>query len=98
MNAQTAETDAALRVRIERDRVEVGNKIDDPVLLLPGLELTAKEILLPGEAIDKFVGNVENEIRGIVDVHHQRQIVGRGETNRVVRRTVVVLVLDVQGR
>src|SRR4029077_16440116 len=31
VNPQAAEANAALRVRIEGDRVEVGNEIDDPV-------------------------------------------------------------------
>src|SRR4029077_10099775 len=87
VNTQATETNPALRMRIQRNRVEVGNEIDDPVFLLPRLEIAAKEIFLSGETVGKFVRHVENKIRRIVDVHHQRQIVGRGDTNRVGRGT-----------
>src|SRR4030095_1623282 len=98
MNSQAAKADAPFRMGIQRNRVEVRNEIDDPIFLLPRLELTAKKVFLSGEAVGKFVRHIENEIRRIVDIHYQGQIVGRGDTNRDGRRTVVVLVLQIKRR
>jgi hypothetical protein len=91
VNAQTAEADAALRVRIERDGAQVGNKINRSVFLLVRIELAAEEIPLTSEAVGEFIRDVEDEIRGVVDIHNQRQVVRRGETHGLGRGTIVVL-------
>src|SRR4029077_7933456 len=79
VNAQAAKTNATLRVRIHRDRAQAGDKIDHAVFLPPRLHFAAEKIFLPGEPIGKLVGNVEDKVRRIVDVHDQRQIVRGGK-------------------
>src|SRR5215475_7220046 len=98
MNAQAAKTDASLRMIIELDSRQVRNKINRTVFHFSGLQFAAEEVFLPGEAVAKFVRDVENKVRGIVEVHHQGQIIGSGEPNWLVGRTVVVLMLDVKRR
>src|SRR5215467_12148110 len=98
MNAQATKTDTSLRVIIELDRRQVRNEINYTVFQFSGLQFTAKEVSLSGKAVAKFVRNVENKVGGIVEVHDQGQIIGRGETNWLGGRTVVVLMLDVKRR
>ena len=77
---------------------QVGNEIDHAVFLLPRLHFAAEKIFLPGEPIGKLIGNVENKVRRIVDVHDQRQIVRRGKTHRLAGGAIVMLVLNVERR
>src|SRR5215471_6401594 len=98
MNTQTTKTDTSLWMIIELDRHQVRNKINRAVFDFCGLQFAAEEVSLPGEAIAKFVSDVENKVRGIVKVHYQGQIIGGGETNWLGGRTVVVLMLDVKRR
>jgi hypothetical protein len=83
MDAKTAEADAPLGMRIEGDGGQVGNEIHHAVFLLAGPHLAAEKIFLAGKTILEFVGNVENELGRVEDVHHQRQVVRCGEAHRL---------------
>src|SRR5262249_2064731 len=89
MNTQTTKTDTSLWMIIELDRHQIRNKINRAVFQFSGLQFTAEEVSLSGEAVAKFVSDVENKVRGIVEVHHQGQIIVGGETNPHHARTVV---------
>src|SRR5262249_45843957 len=93
MNAQATKTDSSLRMIIELHRRQIRNEINCTVFQFSGLQFTAEEVSLPGEAIAKFVSDVENKVRGIVKVHYQGQIIGGGEKNWLGGRTAVEVVL-----
>ena len=63
MNAQAAKANAPLRMIIELDRRQVRNKINRAVFHFSRLQFAAEEVLLPGEAVGKFIRDVENKIR-----------------------------------
>src|SRR5918995_2141425 len=98
MNTQSTKTDAALRMTLQIDRREIGNKIDDPIFELSRFQLAAKKILLSGEAVGKFVGDIEDKIRRVIKIHHQREVIGGDKTNRLARRSIEVLMFDIQRR
>src|SRR5919109_4282152 len=98
MNAQPAKADAALRVRIEGHRGQIGDEIDHAILELARLQFAAEKIFLPGEAIGKLVRSAEDEVSRGKKVHHQRQIVRGRQTYRLAGRTVEVLVPDIKRR
>src|SRR5262245_37602628 len=98
VNAQATKADASLRMIIELDRRQIRNEINLTVFHFSGLQFAAEEVFLSSEAVAKFVRDVENKVRRIVEVHYQGQIIGRGEANRLGSRTVVVLMFDVKRR
>src|SRR5262249_49190946 len=93
MNAQATKTDTSLRMIIELHRRQIRNEINCTVFQFSGLQFTAEEVFLPGEAVAKLVSDVENKGRGIVKVHHQGQIIGGGGTKRAGGRSPVVRVV-----
>jgi hypothetical protein len=70
MNAQTAIADAAFRMIIELDCVQIGNEIDNPVFMFSRLQFAAEKIFLPGKAISELMSHVKNEFRGVIQIHH----------------------------
>ena len=61
MNTQAAETNPALGVRIELNRGQIRNEIDDTVLLFAGLKLAAEKIFLASKRSVNSYGTLKTK-------------------------------------
>src|SRR4029077_11660763 len=98
INAQPAEADAFVRMVVQRNRVDIGNKVDRGIFKLPRFQLTAEIAAFPSVAFSEFERITENKLRALVDIKNQRRVVHCHKPHRFVSRSVEMLMPSVEWR